>query len=158
VSAITVVSLACGLVYMAWASDLLIGRHQINVWLSGLRKEARQALGDTSQIPADAKIYFLWNGTTGRDYLTAALFLRPRPISPLCFSVRIKRTTEDRWSCERTPDELRALVQGYDLLFVGKADPQFWEEYGLLFPPGEASHHEGWFKIDVEGAQPFKPL
>jgi hypothetical protein len=158
VSAIIVASFACGLIYMAWASQLLLRRHNVYEWEFGQRKEAAQALGDMSRIPADARIYFLSNGTKGWEYLTATLFLRPRPISPLCFSVRVKRSQEDRWSCEKTPDEFRALVEGYDFLFIGKADPQFWNEYGALFSPGEASHHEGWFKIDAKAAQPFKPL
>lgn len=158
VSAIAVGSFACGLVYMAWASQLLIRRHHVYEWELGQRKEAAQALGDLSRIPADARIYFLANGTKGWEYLTSSLFLRPRPISPFCFSVRLEPSQEDRWSCKKTPDEFRALVDGYDYLFISKADPQFWQDYGSLFPADEVAHRTGWFKINVGDPQPFKPV
>jgi hypothetical protein len=116
------------------------------------------------QLPQDARVYIVWNGTTGLPYYISQFELKPRRTSvphylllsaaqrftdPLlwCYSLGPPRFQNDIWSCDWTLDAFVAALDGYDYLFVGNADQVFAERYGIVFPEGSLAAGQQLFRL-----------
>ncbi|MGE0813629.1 MAG: hypothetical protein AB7O28_15945 [Vicinamibacterales bacterium] len=103
--------------------------------------EVREAAGPTGRV------YLIFQYTTGFEHWVAKYELAPRRSNLRCWSVGTPAGAEDVWTCPLTPDALGQELAGYDVLFVGKAEENFWSAYGGLFPPGDSHRAPAIFAI-----------
>ncbi|HEY3908703.1 MAG TPA: hypothetical protein VGM07_02300 [Stellaceae bacterium] len=134
------------------------------------RQMVRSALGGSiAEIPSNASVYVLWNGTTGLPYYITQFELKPRRTSYprfismsngerftdpslWCHSLGPPRFAGDVWSCDWTLATFVKALRGYDFLFVGAADAAFVARYGSLFPDGSLQSGHTMFRIRRAGA------
>jgi hypothetical protein len=129
------------------------------------RKMVSSTLGRSiAEVPRDAGVYVLWNGTSGLPYYITLFELKPRRTSYprffslsnrerftdpslWCHSLGPPRFAGDVWSCDWTLKTFVAALRGFNFLFVGAADDAFIRRYGSLFPEGSLQSGHTMFRI-----------
>jgi hypothetical protein len=149
-----IVVIACAAVYVTRASartSIETGaRHDdFSNHVMDVRRTVRDRLGAAIDgLPANARIFSMWGGTTGLAHYVTFFELRPHPMNYSCFSLGGKRYDADIWSCDWTSDLLRQKLEPYDYVFIGKADDIFWNKYQSLFTSGARDSNATLFRVD----------
>jgi hypothetical protein len=152
--AIALLLLAGATVFAARADWLACLQHgfrgdSYSVYMMRIRGNVRARLGDFSQtIPADGRVYSLWNGTTGLSHYISLFELSPRRMNPTLFSLGEARFEGDVWSKDWTPSEFRDVLKSFDFVLLGEADEKFWSRYGELFAEGSRDSSAAFFRVD----------
>jgi hypothetical protein len=133
-----------------------------------IRKEVRTQLRDAERkVPLDARVYIVWNNTTGLPFYVSQFELRPRvtngphwiELPPRsrrhrtdlwCHSLGPARFPNDVWSCDWPVEFLKGRLKNFDYLFLGHGDDAFWSTYSDLFSADARSSGATVFRIDRE--------
>ncbi len=114
-----------------------------------MRNGMKSRLGNFSSfIPADGRVYSLWNGTTGLLHFVSSFELKPRRTNFSCFSLGERRFAGDIWSCDWSAALFRNELRSYDFVLLGQSDDNFWSRYGALFAAGARDSGAVFFRID----------
>ena len=126
-----------------------------------VRQKVKDRLGNYSaDIPIDSSIFVIWNNTSGLPHYISTFELAPRRTNFECFSLGPRRFDGDVWSCDWTPEHLRAVLHdfNYDFIFIGSADDAFWNRYSSLFDVGARRADIPFFRVNNSGTKAFEAI
>jgi hypothetical protein len=108
-----------------------------------------------SHISADKKVYIIWQGSDGHEVVITRYELFPRHGNFWfwSFGKPYPRWDEDFWTYNLSLKEFLEKIDGYDYLFVGHGDKQFWDKYYLLFREGKNARDAMIFKINKKAGK-----
>lgn len=107
-----------------------------NAYVAADRNAVRSRLaGDGFEPPPGASVYSIWSGTTGLRHFITLYELSPRHANFWYYALGPKRFAGDVWSEPWTLEEFLENYRagGFDFLFIGNADEDFWTTYGKAF-------------------------
>ena len=113
------------------------------------RDIVRQRIGELDRsLPEQARVYSLWNGTTGLRHFMTVYELSPRPVNFWYYSLGPKRTDNDIWTENWSPKQFAEefTTGDYRYLFLGEAGETFSDTYVELF--ADEIKSGSWYSMD----------
>ena len=105
--------------------------------LTEVRSQVRTALQPAvTRTQTTDRVFTIWQGSTGFEFYVGRYELAPRVTNTGCWSVGTPRFEGDVWTCPKSPEQLRRMLENFDVLVLGRVDEKFWAEFGELFPTG----------------------
>ena len=99
-------------------------------------------------IPQDAKIYYIYQGSDGYEKYIYSYLVLPRGSNWSCPSLGKPLYEGDVWTCDLA---LPRVTQGYDYLAIGKADSKFWEANSQFLSRGSLPSIRGLYRVSYTG-------
>ena len=86
-----------------------------------------------NNVPANKKVYFIWQQSTGLQLQMLGYGIIPRFSNQGCWSIGEPYYQGDVWTCSMDVEAFRSELHGYDYLFVAHADNRFRDQFSSLF-------------------------
>ncbi|MDG4476045.1 hypothetical protein [Thiovibrio frasassiensis] len=89
------------------------------------------ARGVTKNTPSGAKIFFVWQNSSGHEYHVFSYGILPRRsnVGNWCWSIGAPYSAGDVWTCQKSSNDFDSLLMAHDFLFVGHSDERFRKQY-----------------------------
>ena len=123
-----------------------------NLWNTipkpGDRQITEDLLLEFPNIPPKARVFMVWQNSSGIQSLFARFGLFPRVLS--CYSLGAPYSDKDIWTQNWTPEQLSGTLKQFDYLLLANVDDRFWHDYGHLFAEKNQKGH--WYILTKEAA------
>jgi hypothetical protein len=121
--------------------------------LVAARADAGRLANEVLRIASpNDKIFFVKQNDEGFSMYAFQFAVLPHPAAQSwCWSLGPPYFVGDVWTCDQ---KLKNLIGGFRWLVIKKADTQFWEQNGNLFPASDRGLPSGIFAIDFKDGQP----
>jgi hypothetical protein len=98
----------------------------------------------SASTPATAKVWFIWQKSTGIEAMVLRYEIIPRKMNPGQTSLGEPYYEGDIWTTNLSVEEFEKSLRSYDFLAIGQLDDQFLRKYGSLFtaPPQSGSLYQ----------------
>ena len=101
----------------------------------------------TNAEPND-KVYVVAQNETGFTFYITGHELSPLQTNKNCFSLGLKYSEGDVWTCEWM--DLSTTLRDYQYLVVRLADEAFWKRFGSMFEQSALGSKSGVFKVEKD--------
>lgn len=114
--------------------------------------------------PPSARVFIVYQRSAGRGFHIARYEIAPRPANKWFFSLGQPYYEGDVWTEPLTPAQWSEMLlkEGFDHVFLERADDEFWARFGELFAawPGSDPREHAVFKVvkGQGGAVRLEPL
>lgn len=98
------------------------------------RLTLQKSIEKLKSLDAQAKIFVIWQGTTGFEIFNIRYELLPRKINVSCWSLGFSYHENDIWSCMYSADELKDyILKNFNYVFFASIDEKFESKYSHVF-------------------------
>lgn len=106
-------------------------------------------------VPTDKRVFVVYQNSSGRNFHIIRYEIAPRPTNKWFFSLGRPYFKGDVWTEPMDAAGLAKMLrdEGFDYLFLGHSDAQFWQTFGSLFSPGTRQDLDIVFKVVPNGDQ-----
>jgi len=87
----------------------------------------------STQVPSNAKVFTVWQDSTGLERAILAYKLIPRRLNLGASSYGSPYFSGDVWTKTISADQFVKRVSSYDYLLLAYTDKNFWQHYGSVF-------------------------
>jgi len=100
----------------------------------------RVAKSVSAFVPENAKVFTVWQASTGLERAILMYELIPRKLNINATSFGKRYFSGDVWTSDISADKFAQEISSYDYLLLAYTDQNFWQHYGSLFPEGVNEH------------------
>ncbi len=101
------------------------------------------------QVPQGSKVWVIFQHSTGIEKMILAYELAPSIVNFWYWSLGTKLDAKDVWTNAWPLEKWETELKSYDFVYIGKANEDFWQRYGKIFPPSQPFDDGSLFKIQV---------
>jgi len=106
------------------------------------------AIPQLSRIPQSARVYIVWQGTSGLEFWMIRHEALPRLANKVCFSLGPPHFKDDIWSCPLGEVEFAGLLMNYQYLIVAHGLADLKANYPSLLKTVPQGVERGLLKIE----------
>jgi len=113
-------------------------KHIRSLW--HVQKVIKRIAKEVSEVvPSDAKVFTVWQNSTGLERAILTYELIPRKLNTNASSYGKPYFSGDVWTTDLSPKKFIRRIGDYDYLLLAYTDKNFWRRYGRLFAKGTKS-------------------
>lgn len=85
------------------------------------------------QVPLGSRIWVIFQHTVGLEKMILAYELAPSIINFWYWTLGSKSSPDDVWTNEWSLDQWQTELRGYDFVYIGRSNQDFWQRYSSIF-------------------------
>jgi hypothetical protein len=102
--------------------------------VGNFRKDLQPISGKIkASTPANSKIWFIWQNSTGLEAMMIRYEIAPRLMNPGSWSLGEPYFNGDIWTQDFSAEQFADTLKSYDYIAIGKLDEKFTGRYGRFF-------------------------